>query len=74
MKIQISQSTKHLIEALGGFVYSERGEVSVKVDVLNCNYICGLIGFICFFQGKGIMVTYWLVGLEQSLMQSKTSF
>ena len=80
MKIQMTQATKDLLVNIGGFITMERGPVSVKV------YTSHETPFIAsrfknvqrneFFlrkQGKGTLITHWLLSSESKSDRHTTS-
>lgn len=69
-RVQISSDTKTLLDQLGGYVIEPRGLIPIKVYIItifistmtkDTNYYYMMwYSFMCV-QGKGEMMTYWLV-------------
>ena len=62
MKIQITQTTKDLLDSIGGYITTERGPIAVKVRGLGLilPFSLGRGQNGCDLQGTGTLVTHWL--------------
>lgn len=68
-RIQVSVFTKNVLDILGGYDLRFRGKTQVKVGVakvifINTNIYIHVYVILAYFQGKGDMETFWLVGKD----------